>query len=161
MSPNGPVSYGKYDTTMEQLLPCGAWLVGPVEAIKDFDRSGPGLAGFVQALDKDSGEELWSVLVQSGDMDNAPPWLQRFKVKIASAVKPELPPLMPGTPFRQVWFDGLTVIPYVDDKACTGPEPGKRHRCRAKVAYSVRAAAMRAPTTVGRPSPAPTQAGAA
>lgn len=158
MSPNG---YGKFATTMDQLLPHGAWLVSNVEAIKDFDRSGMGAEGFVQALDRETGEELWSVTVQSGDVENAPAWLHRFKVKIRSAERPELPPLMPGTPFRPVWFDGLTVIPYVDDKTCTGAENGRRHRCRAKVAYSVRATAMRAPKTGARPAPAPAQDGAA
>jgi hypothetical protein len=151
MQPNG---YGRYETSMEKLLPLGAWLVSGVEAIKDFDRSSPGPEGFVQALDKDTGEELWTVTVQSGDMENAPAWLQRFKVKIASATKPELPPVMAGTPFRPVSFDGLTVIPYVDDKACKPPEQGRRHFCRSKIAYSIRATGMRAPKQSGRPSPA-------
>jgi hypothetical protein len=157
MQPNG---YGKFETSMEKLLPFGAWLVSGVEAIKDFDRSTPGPDGFVQAVDKESGEELWTVTVQSGDMD-APAWLQRFKVKIASAAKPELPPVMAGTPFRPVWFDGLTLTPYVDDKGCKPPEPGRRHVCRAKVAYSVRASAMRAPRQAGRPSPVPAEGSAA
>lgn len=158
MQPNG---YGKYETSMDKLLPCGAWLVSGVEAIKDFDRSGPGVEGFVQALDRDTGEELWTVTVQSGDMDSAPAWLQRFKVKISSAVKPELPPVMPGTPFRPVWLDGLVVVPYLDDKNCTGAENGRRHRCRGKVAYSVRATGMRAPKAGPRPAPVPAQDGAA
>jgi len=155
--------YGRYVTSMEQLLPQGAWLVSELEAIKDFDRSSPGAEGFVQALDKDTGEELWSVVVQSGDLE-APAWLHRFKVKIASAVAPELPPVMPGTPFRPVYFDGLMLIPYLDDKNCTGPEPGKRHRCRGRVAYSVRAGGMRAPKGAGKPAPAvasPTAVGSA
>lgn len=158
MQPNGYGNqYGRYETSMDKLLPCGAWLVSGVEAIKDFDRSSPGPEGFVQALDKGSGEALWTVTVQSGDMENAPAWLQRFKVKIASPAMPELPPVMPGTPFRPVWLDGLAVVPYVDDKSCTGTEVGKRHRCRAKVAYSVRATGLRDPTgaKAGRPSPIP------
>ncbi len=161
MQPNGySHQYGKYEITMDRLLPQGAWLVSAVEAIKDFDRSTPGPEGFVQARDKDSGEELWTVTVQSGDMEGAPVWLQRFKVKIASSVKPELPPMMPGTPFRPVWFDGLVVVPYVDDKSCAPPEPGKRHRCRAKVAYSVRASGLRAPKS-SRPSQVPASGSAA
>jgi hypothetical protein len=161
MQPNGySHQYGKYEITMDRLLPEGAWLVSAVEAIKDFDRSTPGPEGFVQALDRETGEAMWTVTVQSGDMENAPAWLQRFKVKIASSTMPELPPVMPGTPFRPVWFDGLIVVPYVDDKSCTGPELGKRHRCRAKVAYSVRASGMRAPKSA-RPSPAPASGSAA
>jgi hypothetical protein len=158
MQPNG---YGKYEISMEKLLPMGAWLVSGVEAIKDFDRSGPGADGFVQAVDKETGEELWMVTVQSGDMDSAPPWLQRFKVKIPSSVRPELPPVMPGTPFRPVWLHGLTVIPYVDDSKCIGPEQGRRHRCRARVAYSVRASGISAPKFASRPAPAPIPGGAA
>jgi hypothetical protein len=156
-----PHSYGKFDTTMEKLLPMGAWLVSGVEAIKDFDRSGPGVEGFVQALDKETGAQLWTVTVQSGDMENAPAWLQRFKVKVASAARPELPPVMPGTPFRPVWLDGLSVIPYVDDSKCTGAEQGRRHRCRARVAYSVRATGLHAPKNLGRPSPSPVAGSAA
>jgi hypothetical protein len=158
MQPNG---YGKFETSMEKLLPMGAWLVSGVEAIKDFERSGPGAEGFVQALDKETREKLWVVTVQSGDMENAPAWLQRFKVKIASSVRPELPPVMPGTPFRPVVLDGLVLVPYLDDKACTPPEPGRRHRCRAKIAYSVRASGMRPPRSAGRPAPGPSAGSAA
>jgi hypothetical protein len=158
MNPHG---YGRFATTMDDLLPLGAWLVAPIEPIKDFDRSTMGPDGFVQAVDKETGVPLWSTVVQSGDMENAPAWLQRLKVKIVSAARPELPPTMPGTPFRPVWFEGLVVVPYVDDKACKPADHGRSHRCWAKVAFSVRATGLRAPKTSGRPSPAAAQDGAA
>jgi hypothetical protein len=163
MQPNGSAyaSYNKFSSSMEQLMPFGAWLVSGVEPIKDFDASGPGSEQFVQARDKETGTALWSVTVQSGDLENAPAWLHRLKVKIVADVRPELPPVMPGTPFRPVYLEGLVVVPYMDDKTCTPPEPGRRHRCRAKVAYSVRASGIRAPKTNERPAPAQVQDGAA
>jgi hypothetical protein len=67
-------------------------------------------------------------------------------VKIMDAVRPVPPETMGGTPFRAVEFDGLTVTPYLDDKACSGPKGGERHRCRARMAYSLRATGMHAPS---------------
>jgi hypothetical protein len=157
MQPNG---YGKYEIPMEKLLPHGAWLVSGVEAIKDYKLSKPGPDGFVQALDKNTRKPLWAAIVQSGDMENAPPWLQRFKVKIPSDMRPEVPPAMPGTPFRPVWLHGLTVTPYVDDSKCTAPEPGREHRCGARMAYSIRATGISAPKPASRPTQASRSGGA-
>ena len=157
MQPNG---YGKFETSMEKLLPMGAWLVSGVEAIKDFERSGPGAEGFVQALDKETREKLWAVTVQSGDMENAPAWLQRFKVRsrrgAARATAGDAGHALPAGGARRT---GPRAV--IDDKACTPPEPGRRHRCRAKIAYSVRASGMRPPRSAGRPAPAPSAGSAA
>ncbi|GAA4542018.1 plasmid replication, integration and excision activator [Pseudonocardia xishanensis] len=153
MQGNTYAGYNKFPSSMEQLMPFGAWLVSGVEPIKDFDASGRGPDEFVQARDKDTGLPLWMVTVQSGDLENAPAWLHRLKVKVVAERQPELPPVMPGTPFRPVYLEGLVVVPYMDDKACTPAEPGRRHRCRAKVAYSVRASGIRAPRTNERPAP--------
>jgi hypothetical protein len=53
--------------------------------------------------------------------------------------QPVPPPALDGLPFRPAEFDGLTVTPYVAEGAG-----------RPRVAYSIRARAMRAPST-GRP----------
>lgn len=158
MNPQSHSSYGKHPTDMARLLPAGAWLVSTIEAGRDFDRSTP--ERFVQATDKETGLPVWTAVVQSGDLDS-PAWLRQFKLKIVCAEQPALPPLLPGTPFRPVWLDGLTITPYIDDKACTVPEQGRRHRCRARIAYSIRATAVAAPKPVVRPTPHRSEEGAA
>jgi hypothetical protein len=140
-------NYGKFTMTMAQAFPNGAFLTGGVEASKDYDRSAPGR--FVQAVDRDTGLSVWLAEVQSGDQ-MAPAWLRRAKVKILSDQEPPLPPPIPGTPFRPVEFDELIVTPYVDDSACKPAESGKQHRCRARVAYSVKAIGVRAPRSVAK-----------
>jgi hypothetical protein len=59
--------------------------------------------------------------------------------------QPMVPPALDGLPFRPVEFDGLTVTPYVSEG-----------QGRPRVAYSLRARAMRAPA--GRPAPKATPA---
>ena len=71
-------------------------------------------------------------------------------VKIMDAVRPVPPEATGGTTFRAVEFEGLTVTPYLDDKACSGPKSGERHRCRARVAYSLRATGMHTPSKGGK-----------
>ena len=56
------------------------------------------------------------------------------KVVLLDERQPVPPPALDGLPFRPVEFDGLTVTPYVSEG--TG---------RPRVAYSIRARAMRAP----------------
>jgi hypothetical protein len=70
------------------------------------------------------------------------------KVKIAADVQPVPPSALPGTPFRPVEFDGLTVTPYVDSQRCNG----RGDRCRARNASSLRAKAMR-PVQARRANP--------
>jgi hypothetical protein len=108
----------------------GAFLVSEVEPVRDFDRSTKDTV--VQAVDKDTGVPLWQVEVLDGD----PSARERVvKVKLAAPVKPVPPAASEGVPFRPVEFDGLVVTPYVATTA-TG---------RARLAYSFRAAGMRAP----------------
>jgi hypothetical protein len=54
------------------------------------------------------------------------------KVKMTAPVQPVPPEPMPGTPFRPVEFEGLTVTPYVDTS-----------RARPRQGLSLRAAEMR------------------
>jgi hypothetical protein len=44
---------------------------------------------------------------------------------------------------RPVLFEGLTVTPWIDDKGCRSGVAGERHRCRAKLGYSLRATGMK------------------
>lgn len=116
---------------MGDVFPAGAFVVGEVEAVRDFERSSK--ERMVQAKDRDSGELVWSVPVLDAD-ELAPKGMKTVVVKISAPVRPVPPEAVEvaGMKFRPVEFEGLVVTPYVDDK-------------RNRVAYSLRAAAMCAP----------------
>ena len=137
---------GRFKIDHGDLFPHGAYLVSEVEQVRDFDKSSPGRP--VQATDKESGLPVWAVSVLDADPD-ARRGDKTVTVKIAAKHQPIPPEAAPGVPFRPVEFDGLTVTPYVN-------ESGGRPR----VAYSLRAAGMRAPqtgatTAASRPGPRP------
>jgi hypothetical protein len=72
----------------------------------------------------------------------------QIKVTVASEYQP-VPPdgieLPGGVVVRPVEFIGLTATPYVDTNACKGTN--KPHKCRARLAWSLRAEAMVTPGT--------------
>lgn len=84
-----------------------------------------------QDLDKVTGHPLWQVRVIDADPDSRK-GQGEVTVKIASVTEPQLPPEVPGSPFRPVYFEGLTVTPYV-----------KEGQGRPRVAYSLRARVMK------------------
>src|SRR4051812_29715774 len=127
------------------VFPQGAFAVS-VTAQRDFEASKPGME--VQARDKDTGELLWIVDCLDGDPTARE---KTFKVKITAPVQPVPPPVLPGTPFRPVEFEGLSVTAWVDDKLCHAPKPGDGHRCRAKQGVSLNARGMRAPSVGVKP----------
>lgn len=135
-------SNGRYGVSMAEVFPCGAYVVSEVEAVRDFEKSTA--ERFVQQLDKQIGLPLWAVSVLDADPE-ARKGDKTVTVKIMDTHQPVPPETTGGTPFRPVEFEGLTVTPYLDDKACGGPKGGERHRCRARVAYSLRATGMHAP----------------
>jgi hypothetical protein len=119
---------------------------GAVEKVRDFEKSRGEVV--VQQADKASGLPLWVVEVVDAD----PEARQRtVKVKIAAAYQPVLPDAPAGSPFTPVEFEGLTVTPWVDAQRCKAKETG---RCGARIAYSLKAAGVRAPSRgLGRPVP--------
>jgi hypothetical protein len=126
----------KVPVPFEYVFPHGALCLG-VEPVKDFDAKGAD----DQARDKDTGRRVWQVRVL--DLD---PEAGRFgaskevKVKIAAEYQP-VPPesAVAGMP-PLVEFAGVTVTPYVNSQKRCSPE-----RCRARLAWSVRAESMTAP----------------
>jgi hypothetical protein len=113
--------------------PYGSFMVGDVQAMRDFDRSTKDQA--VQAVDRETGELVWVIDVIDADPEARD---RTVRVKLLAAVQPVPPEAMAGAPFRPVEFDGLTATPYVATTA-TG---------RSRLAWSFRATGMRAPGRV-------------
>ena len=112
---------------MDQVFPAGAYAVGGVEQVIDFEASTPGLR--VQAHDRDSGLPLWAVSVFDADPEAR---TKVVRVKIASRTAPVLPQAAAGLPFPAVAFEGLTATGYVDTSGS-----------RPRLAWSFRATAVR------------------
>lgn len=121
----------KFPVAMGDVFPHGAFVVSEVEPVRDFDKSAPGRP--VQQNDKESGLPVWSVSVLDADPE-ARRADKTVTVKIAATHQPVPPEAAAGLPFRPVEFDGLTVTPYVQENGS-----------RPRVAFSFRAAGMRAP----------------
>jgi hypothetical protein len=111
----------------EDVFPHGAFVLG-VTAVNDYERAQSGAAD-PQERDKDTGERVWSVRVVDADPEVR---TSEVKIKISAPVQPVPPDPLPGTPFRPVEFDGLTVTPWVDTNGS-----------RPRQAYSLRAKGMR------------------
>ncbi|MFF4775364.1 plasmid replication, integration and excision activator [Microtetraspora fusca] len=122
---------GPIPVTFDMVFPHGCYLVGEVEAVKDFDASTNGR--FVQARDKQTGELVWQVAVMDAD-PTLKPSQKTVAVKILAAVQPVPPAPVPGVPFTPVEFDGVTVTPYVNSNT-------------NRLAYSIRVREMRAVRT--------------
>jgi hypothetical protein len=120
--------------SMDQAFPHGAYAVGGVEQVVDFDASTREQK--VQAHDRDSGLPLWAVSVFDADPEAR---TKVVRVKIASRTPPVLPQAPAGAPFPAVAFEGLTVTPYVD---VSGSRP--------RLAWSFRATAVRGATPKGQ-----------
>ena len=94
-----------------------------------------------QQRDKVTGERLWAVRVLDADPGSRKGQAE-VAVKIAAPVQPLPPEAAAGTPFRPVEFDGLALMPYVDTS-----------KTRPRLAFSIRATAMRAPGRPAKPVP--------
>jgi hypothetical protein len=119
-----PVEFG-------HVFPRGAYAAGTFEPVRDFEASKAGR--FVQSKDKATGLPLWVVDVIDGDPQARD---KTARIKVAAADMPVLPPASSGAPFTAVEFTGLTLTPYVSQ---TG-----------RLAYSIKAAGVRAPGRSGR-----------
>ena len=132
--------------SMDQAFPQGAYAVGGVEQVIDFDASTREQR--VQAHDRDSGLPVWAISVFDADPEARS---KVVRVKIASRTPPVLPQAPAGLPFSAVAFEGLTFTPYVD---ASGSRP--------RIAMSFRATAVRGATPknlVPQPLRRPEQAG--
>ncbi len=102
----------------------------------------------VQQTDKHTGLPLWVVEVIDADLEARQ---RTVKIKIASQYQPVLPDAPAGSPFTPVEFEGLTATPWVDTSKCHAKDTG---RCGARLAYSLKATGVRAPSRLpARPVP--------
>jgi hypothetical protein len=132
----------RFSIAHDEVFPFGAYLIGVVAPVFDFDKSSKDAK--VQQVDKDSGLLLWSVDVVDADPE-AGKKAKTVTVKIAAKVQPVPPEALPGLPFRPVVFEGLTALPYIDDGGNF-----------SRIAWSFKADTMTAPK-----APAPAAAGSA
>jgi hypothetical protein len=112
------------------VFPHGCYVVGEVEAMRDFDRSTKEQA--VQAVDRDTGVLVWTVDVVDADPEARD---RTVRVKLLAPVQPVPPAAIEGAPFRPVEFEGLIATPYVQTTASG----------RSRLAWSFRASGMRPP----------------
>ena len=123
-------------------------MVVSIEAATDFDLRGK--VDDAQARDKETGLRMWVVTVIDLDQvyqpDAEPGGFRRtaeVKVRVMSNQRPVPPPARVAGFGPVIEFEGLTLTPYADTSKCTGSEPGRSHRCRARLAYSLRATGIR------------------
>ena len=134
MAINGAIPMG-----FDDVFPYGCYVVGEVEAVRDFKRSTREPA--VQAVDKETGVPVWRVDVIDSDPHARD---KTVRIKIAAPVQPVPPAAAPGVPFRPVVLEGLTLRPWVNSDRCK-PVEGRQHRCGGQVAWSIWAKGMAAP----------------
>ena len=116
------------------VFPAGAYAVGAVEQVVDFEASTREVR--VQAHDRDTGLPTWSISVFDADPEAR---TKVVRVKISARNPPTLPPAPAGSPFPSVAFEGLTATPYVDTSGS-----------RPRLAWSFRATAVRGATPKGQ-----------
>jgi len=125
--------------TNDLVFPAGAYAVGAVEQVVDFEASTREQK--VQAHDRDSGLPLWAVSVFDADPEAR---TKVVRVKIAARTPPVLPQAQAGSPFPAVAFEGLTATAYVDTSGS-----------RPRIAWAFRATAVRAATPKATQVPQP------
>lgn len=124
----------------EDVFPAGAFLVGEVEAVADFNAERRADGSRPQQVDKETGVLVWSVQVLDADPE-ARKSDKTVSVKLVAPQQPVPPDNTSGMPFTPVEFTGLTALPYVDDNGA-----------RPRIAWSFRASGMTAPGKNGRPA---------
>jgi hypothetical protein len=125
--------------TNELVFPSGAYAVGGVEQVVDFEASTREQK--VQAHDRDSGLPTWAISVFDADPEAR---AKVVRVKISSRTPPVLPQAPAGSPFPAVAFDGLTATGYVNTSGS-----------RPRLAWSFRATAVRGATPKTTQAPQP------
>lgn len=104
----------RFSIKHEEAFPYGAYVIGEVEPVNDFERSTRDHK--VQQVDKETGLPLWSVQVLDADPE-APKHAKTVTVKITAPVQPVPPGAEDGQggfPYAMVVFENLTAMPYAE-----------------------------------------------
>jgi hypothetical protein len=104
----------RFSIKHDEAFPYGAYVIGEVEQVNDFDRSTRDHK--VQQVDKETGLPLWSVQVLDADPE-APKHAKTVTVKITAPVQPVPPGAEDGQgdfPYAMVVFENLTAMPYAE-----------------------------------------------
>ncbi len=104
-------------------FPYGAYAVGEVTPVKDYDRSTKEVP--VQATDPDTGLPVWSVDVVDADPEAKKATrmiVGQDRGKGAAGAARRLPE---GVPFRPVEFDKMTATAYIEESGDFGGSPGR------------------------------------
>ncbi len=120
-------------------FPFGAYAVGEVQPVKDYDKSTRERP--IQAVDPDTGLLLWAVDVVDGDPE-AKKSTRTMSVKVTAKVQPVLPESLTGLPFTPVEFEKMTATAYIEENGDF-----------SKIAWSLRASDVRAPGRAVKPAP--------
>jgi len=147
---------GAIRVEFDEVLPHGAYVVGDVQPVKDWDRSTREVEQQVVERDEHGepvldGDGLalrhWQVEVMDGDRS-----LRRdktFLVRIVSARQPVPPEPVGDSPFAPVELVGLSVGFRIARQACRGPWKGEAHQCRARQVFEFHATDLR-PVSKGK-----------
>ncbi|MDO5698613.1 MAG: plasmid replication, integration and excision activator [Dermatophilus congolensis] len=116
------------------VFPAGAFLVGAVESVADFNAPAREDGSRPQQLDKETGLPVWAVQVLDADPE-AGKRDKTVTVKLLASHQPVPPSNETPFPFTPVEFVGLTALPWIDDNGAG----------RARIAWSFRAEGLTAP----------------
>lgn len=130
----------RMEVVFGSVFPAGAYLVGEVEPVFDFNQEKRADGSRPQQIDPDTGELIWTVPVLDADPE-ARKQEKTINVKISARHQPVPPSNPTDAPFVPVEFEGLTVTPWIDDN-------GQRPR----LAWSFRAAGMKEPGKASKAS---------
>ncbi|MGH3972461.1 MAG: plasmid replication, integration and excision activator [Pseudonocardiaceae bacterium] len=130
----------RMNLTIEQVFPAGAFIVGAVEPVQDWDVAPLADGTRPQKMDKETGLPTWTVPVLDPDPE-AGKNEKTVNVKILATHQPVPPKNETGLPFVPVEFKNLIGVPWIDD---SGNRP--------KLMWSLTAMGMDAPSTGSKPA---------
>lgn len=133
----------RFQVAHHDVFPAGAFLVGEVEPVTDYNAPQRSDGSRPQQLDKDTNLPLWSVQVLDADSE-ASKRDKTLTVKIAAKHQPVPPSNDTPFPFTPVEFVGLTALPWVDDSG----------NGRPRIAWSFKADDLAAPGQAASRKPA-------
>lgn len=127
----------RFPIDFQLAFPAGAFLVGVVEAVTDFNAPKRPDGSRPQQIDKDTSLPLWQFQLVDADAE-ASKRERTVSIKVAAPHQPVPPHNETPLPFTPVELFGLTAMPYVDDNG----------NGRPRIAWSFRAEGLCAPGKV-------------